>query len=127
MKATIIQSRILEHGKKLLRIFPNAIERDPVKLCKKLRRIETALSRIATQYCNGDINDDEIDSESERLMSQVQQLLNVPVLGAKWQSIFFNRDPRGYALKIDDKFMREAKLNLHQDLGGYGIIAPDLS
>ena len=51
--------------------------------------------------------------------------------------VFVNLDPRGYSLKIDDEWMSEAKgrdefydtaaRSLHRDMGGYGIIAPDLT
>lgn len=38
-----------------------------------------------------------------------------------------NGDARGYALKIEDNYMRENNIVLFQDWGGYGIIAPDFS
>ncbi len=42
--------------------------------------------------------------------------------------IFFNRDPRGYALKIKSEWMHaHPELPLHRDWGGYGILAPDLT
>ena len=41
--------------------------------------------------------------------------------------VFVNRDPRGYALKIDDEWMRaRQEVRLATDWGGYGILAPDL-
>lgn len=83
-----MQDRIEAHGADLLRLFPNATERDPASLCKKLRRIERA----------------------------VLKLLNT-------DRVWINGDPRGYALKVD---LRPGE-SLHRDLGGYGIIAPDLS
>jgi hypothetical protein len=46
---------------------------------------------------------------------------------SKQVPMFINRDPRGYSLKIDDEYCREHKLNIHQDWGGYGIIAPDFT
>ena len=36
---------ITRHGESLLKAFPNALEKNPVALCKKLRRIETGLAR----------------------------------------------------------------------------------
>jgi len=63
---------IKEHGRNLLAIFPDATEKDPVKLCKKLRRIEAKAHRAA------------------------------------------------------DDVMRASNLHLHQDWGGYGIIAPEI-
>ena len=44
------------------------------------------------------------------------------------KKVFINGDPRGYALKIDDKYQdRLHKVGIHRDWGGYGIIAPDFS
>jgi hypothetical protein len=37
--------------------------------------------------------------------------------------IFFNGDARGYALKINDEFVKDKEI--FKDWGGYGIIAPD--
>lgn len=41
--------------------------------------------------------------------------------------VFVNLDPRGFALKIDDEWMRASGATLYSDWGGYGIIAPDLT
>lgn len=38
-----LEIKITEHGRKLLAIFPNSVEKDPVKLCKKLFRIENRM------------------------------------------------------------------------------------
>jgi hypothetical protein len=42
-------------------------------------------------------------------------------------AVFVNQDPRGYALKIDDEYMRAHSLDLERDGGEYGILAPDLT
>jgi len=39
--------------------------------------------------------------------------------------VFFNSDPRGYALKIKDDYTRD--ITIYRDWGGYGILAPDFS
>ena len=39
--------------------------------------------------------------------------------------LFLNGDARGYALKIDDEYLKNNNFNIHRDWGGYGIIAPD--
>lgn len=44
---------IEQHGRNLLAIFPDASERDPVKLCKKLRRLEAKAHALALRCCNG--------------------------------------------------------------------------
>jgi hypothetical protein len=42
--------------------------------------------------------------------------------------VIINRDPRGYALKIGDDWMSAHHTSrLHRDMGGYGILAPDLT
>jgi len=39
--------------------------------------------------------------------------------------VFFNHDPRGYSLKINEVTAKE--YNIYTDMGGYGIIAPDFT
>ena len=50
---------IKRHGERLLALYPNAVERDPVKLCKKLFAVEREARRYTTDYCNGDIQPDD--------------------------------------------------------------------
>ena len=40
--------------------------------------------------------------------------------------VFLNGDPRGYALKIRDEYVRAHDLAIHRDWGGYGILAPEI-
>jgi len=137
---TEMKKRIEQHGRNLLAIFPNAIEKDPVKLCKKLRRIETAARYGATCYCNGcglmergrgfdfGANENDWEDFSDMQRAKVEKVLNPsPEL---LNALIINGDARGYALKIGSDFMRvliETGLNLQTDMGGYGIIAPDLT
>jgi hypothetical protein len=158
--------RIEQHGMNLLAIFPNATERDPVRLCKKLRRLERDGASFALRLCNGPEfpSQEAEDAIGERILRNVNKLLgNVreyqPKTGAKCGCnrgvqrdncpacegtgyaidfarirnqpptvpVFLNRDPRGYALKIDDEWMRaHPQFRLHTDWGGYGIIAPEI-
>lgn len=162
-------AQIEAHGRNLLAIFPNATERDHVKLCKKLRRLETAAQAIALRLCNGPeyANADELDRACSSILAKVNALLgNVheyqPKTGARCACrpgmerdncaacegtgrridfaairnrkplvpIFINRDPRGYALKIDDEAIRELRAHgkpIYSDCGGYGILAPDFT
>lgn len=121
-KKVVMYQQIEQHGKNLNDIFNTGIE--PVTLCKKLHRLEKAANRIATDYCNGEngIDSTTIDSHTQPIMDKVNKLLkNTKV------PIFFNGDARGYALKIDDKYVREHQLKIHTDFGGYGIICPEYS
>lgn len=139
------------HGKNLLAIFPNATERDPIALCKKLRRLETNASRITTDYCNGDFDDGENGEKLDAALDPILAKVNATLgnAGPLAVPVFINRDPRGYALKIQDAWMiqrREdwdrqiakqgkkaitagywALLRFHKDWGGYGIIAPEIT
>lgn len=138
---------IRRHGEALLAAFPNATEKDPVTLCKKLRRIETSLVKPLTDYCNGDFdagkNGERLDAICDKAKARVVKLL----FGLDIEKhshpdcacgLFINRDPRGYALKLDDEWTRDYNHHSHAcladdfkriytDMGGYGIIAPDLT
>ena len=125
---------VRKHGEDLLAIFPEAVERDPVNLCRKLRRLEREGAALGLRLCNGpEYADGDADKIGERILAKVNALLGnngaVPVI--------LNRDPRGYAIKIDSDWMQAARRDgktvgakgccLHMDWGGYGIIAPDLT
>jgi hypothetical protein len=125
---------IRKHGEALLAAFPNATEKDPVALCKKLRRIETATHRVMTDYCNGDCDEDEADKTSTRALDRVWKLLQEPD-DKRMYVCFTNRDPRGYALKLGDEWTRRWNQTRYEtrqpaittDMGGYGLLAPDLT
>jgi hypothetical protein len=125
-------ARIKQHGENLLSIFPNATERDPIKLCKKLRRLEAAASRRALVQCNGGpdyLEEETCEAAYDVILARVAKLLYLDGDDGHSPAVFINRDPRGYALKIRETTMREAfaGVPLHRDWGGYGIIAPDLT
>lgn len=115
---------IRTHGENLNRIFDTGL--DAVALCKKLRRIEVEAERYALSYCNDAqfSNSHELQDLDDMILQQVDKVLhftekNIPV--------FYNKDPRGYALKIDDEWVRANEVKIYQDWGGYGILAPDFS
>jgi len=97
------------------------------KLSLKLLRLEKQATKSTTAYCNGDapFNGDHalefLDTELEPIVKQVQGLF-----GHKLQGFHLNRDPRGYALKIDDSTIKTeySDIPLRRDMGGYGILAP---
>jgi hypothetical protein len=126
-KRNALYRRIEQHGQQLLAIFPDATERDPVKLCKRLRRLEAQAWRVALRLCNGPEYADE--EAPDRLMDTVLGKVNdlLGNAGPDRVPVFVSRDPRGCALKIDDEWMREHKPALYRDWGGYGLIAPDLT
>lgn len=122
-KKQILAERIIKHGNDLKQIFELDVSEDPTALCKRLRRLELLGERLAVDYCNGDLDSDAYETTSGKLLDKVDKILNFTKLGIP---VFHNGDPRGYALKIRDEYVREYCLEIHRDWGGYGIIAPDL-
>lgn len=124
---------IRKHGESLLRAFPNASEKDPVALCKKLRRVETATHLAFERYCNGDVCELEADKAEQIAINRLNKVLNL--FGTDWKRIVINRDPRGYAIKLDSTWthnrnavaLRDGEPQIYRDMGGYGILAPDLN
>ncbi len=136
---------VRKHGESLLAAFPNSTEKDPVALCKKLRRIETSLVKPLTDYCNGTFEDneegDKMDYVCANAKNKVFNLLKPDNEAAN--AIFINRDPRGCALKLCEEWTKEhngalsrkgakgfvgyLKHKIYTDMGGYGILAPDLN
>jgi len=118
-----IMKEIEEHGNNLLALYPNATERDPVKLCKKLLKIEWRARQLATDYCNGKFdpgkNWERAEKARDGFLAEVEK-----VLGKGGPSIHINWDARGCALKIDRDIMAAGNLHLYGDMGGNGLIAP---
>lgn len=123
-------AEILQHGNNLNKIFNTGI--DPVKLCKSLRRLELKANKIATDWCNGVIDTENIDPIIEPVMKAVYKILNNGIYNddrphQKKVPIFFNGDARGYALKINDAYVKAYNIDIYKDWGGYGIICPDFT
>jgi hypothetical protein len=116
-------ARIEEHGKRLIGIFGLPNDTDPITLCKKLFSLENHAHHTATMSCNGMISEEDEEKDdilvSRRFLKITGKSLEYPYK--------LNKDARGYALKIDDEYMRENSIILYSDWGGYGIIAPDLT
>ena len=124
--------QIKAHGENLLAIFPNATERDPIALCKKLRRMEAKAQEIALRLCNGPEfpgGYDEVDALTGAILEKVNAILGNT--GKNPVPVFVNRDPRGYALKISSEwtfaYCQQTGRRIYSDWGGYGIIAPEIT
>lgn len=93
------------------------------KLSVALLKLENQAHKATTDYANGEIQMEDMDRIDDEVTAKVTKLF-----GKKLPGFFVNRDPRGYALKIDDKFMpRYEKVGLERDMGGYGILSPEIS
>jgi hypothetical protein len=127
---TRIHEQVIDHGQRLCSLFD--VKSDPEQLCKALRRIERKAAAYALAQCNGTVNisfdSPEHDAKIKGYLDAVDKLLNFRAQGIP---VFVNLDPRGHALKIDDDYMRTARVwelfGLTSDWGGYGIIAPEFT
>ena len=111
--------RIRKHGENLNKIF--GLNKDPIALCKQLRRLEVKANIINERYSNGDIGEKELLSGHKKIEDSLNKILGYKRKGVP---VFINSDPRGYALKIRSGYAM--RLNIARDWGGYGLIAPDL-
>lgn len=117
-------SSYLNHLKTLTRLG-GVDEWKAEDLYKKLRRIEVKMNRLMCDECNGTRpgTEEENGEKDEKVIDRVKKLLPLAT------GVFLNCDPRGYSLKIkseDVKALNEAgKINIYQDWGGYGILAPE--
>lgn len=128
----MMYNKIGKHGKNLNTIFNT--DYDNITLCKKLFRLEKKAHKLSTDYCNGILNCNEWEIETDKILLKVYQILNANTSFGLLHNIkiFVNADCRGYALKICDKDIKNKiqntlKLNIYCDWGGYGIIAPDFN
>lgn len=117
-------ARITIHGENLKTLFKLPAATDPVKLCKALRRLEKQASRAAEDYCNGGMSMEQFEAFEASTLARLDALLGFRAAGVP---VFVNGDPRGYALKIWDGYVRDNDVTIYRDLGGYGILAPDFT
>lgn len=125
MKRPNKAERMLRHSFALMRIFPHAAKMyqgQPVTLYKVLHRIEAEAHSWAERCCNEDIPEDKQTRKDASILKRLDAILGFKEAGIP---VFVNGDPRGYALKIDDSYVREHKLEIDRDWGGYGLICPE--
>jgi len=117
--------RRMNHGYALMRIFPKVkdlFQGRPMDLYKYLHRIEAEAHSWAERCCNEDIPEDKQTRKDASILRRLDELLGWKEAGIP---VFVNGDPRGHALKIDDAYVKEHKLEIACDWGGYGLICPD--
>ena len=120
-----LYSKIIKHGQNLKAVFNLDNDINPVKLCKRLLRLETKAHKLAEDFCNGVIDQLEWDTKAGQILTKAEIIFQNKANGF----IFVNGDARGYSLKILEEFTtylrNRSNVNIHRDWGGYGIIAPD--
>jgi len=67
-KQTMYQ-QIEQHGNNLNAIFNTGL--DAISLCKKLRKLELKANKIATDWCNGLIDTENIEDYTAPILSAV--------------------------------------------------------
>lgn len=111
-----------EHSYKLLKIFPNMqYQLHPVEVYNKLRRIERKISRMNERECSEEnfVYPEDFDAK------QLQRIKKLLGESSATNHILLDGDPRGYALTIDDEYVKKHNLDINRDCFGYGILAPD--
>jgi hypothetical protein len=101
---------------------------DVAELAELLAKHERAVSRANVKACNEDYDAEPVRSRAFKAIRKF--LPKMPE-----NALYINSDPRGYALKINDDYIRDHKddhgsiysyLNrMECDFGGYGILCPD--
>jgi hypothetical protein len=84
--------------------------------------IERFAHKAAEDYCN--IQDFDMEKAHAEVEARVKRAFGrydsqVP------EGFFFNQDPRGYALKIDNEVNKNMPEGFYTDWGGYFILAPE--
>lgn len=114
----IMKSRAAHHAA-LKAMLPGDDTRSGLQVWRQLRRLECKASQIATDLCNGTIEQEKADIQLEAIQGKVADVFG----GQLPKGFFVNRDPRGYALKLEPGSVEHA---LHTDWERYQILAPEI-
>ncbi len=124
MKIEVHVKRAREQHHGALLALASLLAKGPVnktglQIWRQLARIEREASSIATAACNGTIGTDGLETKDAIIRTKVAK-----VFGGKLPpGFFFNKDPRGYSLKLEEN---SVPFPLHQDWGRYQILAPQI-
>lgn len=118
MKASdhILKSRAAHHSA-LKAMMPADSTLSGLEVWRKLRRLESRAGSLAVRICNGpEVTEAEQDKAVRDITRGVEK-----VFGYIPSGFFVDLDPRGWALKLEPGSVPH---KLHQDWGGYQILAP---
>lgn len=113
MKVENEHNRHLKGLKSLLNECGNTT--DAAKIYRLLSRIEKRQYENNVKFANGEISGFFYEKRTQKRENEVKSLFN-----GKLKGFFINRDPRGYALKIEG-----GNYELLKDSGGFYVLAPD--
>lgn len=103
-----------QHHDSLSAIHPG--KEDGLKIWRKLRRVEVDAHRAAENHCNGLYSEEEWSAIVEDITQRVARVFG----GEVPAGFFFNTDPRGLALKLEEENTPEG---MTTDWGRYGLLA----
>lgn len=85
---------------------------------RPLQTLENKANRMATDECNGvkEYTEDEWNNIEIKVLDCFQAYL---------PGFFINRDPRGYALKLETGRNNQEEVIRYQDWGKYQILCPE--
>jgi len=106
------------HHAALHSLYRGSLPVTGLNLWRKLRRLESRMEALATDWSNHSATD--LERESARAFAG-EQLRGI--LGHVPAGFFINWDARGYQLKLDNEIVTIPD-GMWRDLGGYGILAP---
>ena len=109
--------RMQQHIKNLKRLFPRLRRLEDADALEILYRLEAKQSRAAVAYCNGDMQMEEYEVLTARMLLRLQDILG------RGAPLVLNGDPRGYALKLDEEWCKGKKIAT--DWGSFGLLFPD--
>lgn len=92
-----------------------------LSLWRALLRIERKAHGYATALCIRDIS----EAEQNRVEREIRESVR-KAFGCIPAGFHLNRDPRGYALKIDPDNGANIPEGMRKDWGGYGILAAEI-
>jgi hypothetical protein len=135
-KRQIMLANIEKHGANLNAIFNTKF--DNTILAKKLFRLENKAHHATTCLCNTNTlnllelnrftgydveqaSEEEQDKFFDKIRANVVKILGESVNDV----LLINFDPRGYALKLKTDFCKNKAI--YQDMGGFGILAPNFN
>ena len=118
--AKLLGSRLLKLEKQARELALHSCSGEPIKYIQKYCPKEYNRLFDADNYPTNSEVERILDQEQDKIVSKVAKILNTST-----DNIYFNGDPRGFALKFSEDFSRTLPTNFYKDFGGYGIIAPD--
>lgn len=115
----LVDRQRAEHHAALKAMLPSGDLRTGKSVWRQLHRLESMANRICERLCSDEtLNQEDADNQLEQIEHKVEK-----VFGYRPKGFFINRDPRGYALKLE---AGSVPYKLHEDWGRYQILAPTI-